>query len=66
MVSFQSYKLFFIAEGLWADIIDGFGSYTDHFMNCAVFRGIGGVAFKCKFHNSIIMKQTWSGTAISN
>jgi hypothetical protein len=28
------------------DIIDGFGSYTDHFMRCAVFRGIGGVAFK--------------------
>jgi len=28
------------------DIIDGFGSYTDHFMNCAVFRGIGGVAHK--------------------
>ncbi|KAJ6150814.1 hypothetical protein N7470_007408 [Penicillium chermesinum] len=24
------------------DIIDGFGSYTDHFMKCAVFRGIGG------------------------
>jgi hypothetical protein len=28
------------------DIIDGFGSYTDHFMNCPVFRGIGGVAHK--------------------
>jgi hypothetical protein len=28
------------------DIIDGFGSYTDHFMKCAVFRGIGGVAHK--------------------
>lgn len=28
------------------DIIDGFGSYTDHFMNCAVFRGIGGIAHK--------------------
>lgn len=28
------------------DIIDGFGSYTDHFMQCAVFRGIGGVACK--------------------
>ncbi|KAF1985114.1 hypothetical protein K402DRAFT_413537 [Aulographum hederae CBS 113979] len=28
------------------DIIDGFGSYTDHFMRCAVFRGIGGVAQK--------------------
>jgi hypothetical protein len=28
------------------DIIDGFGSYTDHFMRCAVFRGIGGIAHK--------------------
>ena len=28
------------------DIIDGFGSYTDGFMRCAVFRGIGGVAQK--------------------
>ena len=28
------------------DIIDGFGSYTDFFMRCAVFRGIGGVAHK--------------------
>lgn len=28
------------------DIIDGFGSYTDHFMRCPVFRGLGGVAFK--------------------
>lgn len=28
------------------DIIDGFGSYTDHFMQCHVFRGIGGVAHK--------------------
>ncbi|KAK8161131.1 hypothetical protein BKA80DRAFT_344222 [Phyllosticta citrichinensis] len=28
------------------DIIDGFGSYTDHFMRCAVFRGVGGVAHK--------------------
>lgn len=28
------------------DIIDGFGSYTDHFMRCHVFRGIGGVAHK--------------------
>ncbi|EEP80904.1 conserved hypothetical protein [Uncinocarpus reesii 1704] len=35
------------------DIIDGFGSYTDHFMKCAVFRGIGGVAFKyyCLFQH---------------
>ena len=33
---------------LWDDhdIIDGFGSYTDEFMRCAVFRGIGGVANK--------------------
>jgi len=28
------------------DIIDGFGSYTDNFMKCHVFRGIGGVAHK--------------------
>ncbi|KAG8533395.1 uncharacterized protein KY384_002178 [Bacidia gigantensis] len=28
------------------DIIDGFGSYTDHFMKCAVFRGLGGVSLK--------------------
>ncbi|KAF2709124.1 hypothetical protein K504DRAFT_295743 [Pleomassaria siparia CBS 279.74] len=28
------------------DIIDGFGSYTDKFMKCHVFRGIGGVAHK--------------------
>ncbi len=28
------------------DIIDGFGSYTDRFMRCDVFRGIGGVAEK--------------------
>jgi len=28
------------------DIIDGFGSYTDHFMRSPVFRGIGGVAHK--------------------
>ncbi|RDW88867.1 hypothetical protein BP6252_00899 [Coleophoma cylindrospora] len=33
---------------LWDDhdIIDGFGSYVDDFMKCAVFRGIGGVANK--------------------
>jgi hypothetical protein len=37
------------------DIIDGFGSYTDRFMRCAVFRGIGGVAFKyyCLFQHHI-------------
>jgi hypothetical protein len=28
------------------DIIDGFGSYTDRFMRCSVFRGIGGIAHK--------------------
>ena len=28
------------------DIIDGFGSYTDHFMSCPVFRGIGSVSLK--------------------
>lgn len=35
------------------DIIDGFGSYTEHFMRCAVFRGIGGVSFKyyCLFQH---------------
>lgn len=27
-------------------IIDGFGSYVDHFMRCDVFRGIGGIAHK--------------------
>lgn len=37
------------------DIIDGFGSYTDHFMRCSVFRGIGGVAYKyyCLFQHHI-------------
>lgn len=35
------------------DIIDGFGSYNDHFMHCPVFRGIGGVSFKyyCLFQH---------------
>ena len=35
------------------DIIDGFGSYTDNFMRCAVFRGLGGVSFKyyCLFQH---------------
>lgn len=28
------------------DIIDGFGSYVNEFMNCDVFRGIGGCAYK--------------------
>lgn len=38
-----------------SDIIDGFGSYTDHFMKCAVFRGIGSVSFKyyCLFQHHI-------------
>lgn len=27
-------------------MVPGFGSYTDHFMKCSVFRGIGGVAHK--------------------
>ena len=37
------------------DIIDGFGSYTDHFMRCPVFRGIGAVAFKyyCLFQHQV-------------
>ena len=45
------------------DIIDGFGSYTDHFMKCAVFRGIGGVAFKyyCLFqHHMAPPKSTFT------
>ena len=28
------------------DIIDGFGSYPDHFMSTPVFCGVGAVAFK--------------------
>lgn len=37
------------------DIIDGFGSYTDHFMKCPVFRGIGSIAFKyyCLFQHHL-------------
>lgn len=37
------------------DTIDGFGSYTDNFMKCAVFRGIGGVSYKyyCLFQHHI-------------
>ena len=31
---------------LLADIIDGFGSYPDHFMSTPVFSGVGTVAFK--------------------
>lgn len=37
------------------DIIDGFGSYHDHFMKCHVFRGIGGISYKyyCLFQHHI-------------
>lgn len=37
------------------DTIDGFGSYTDNFMKCAVFRGIGSVSYKyyCLFQHHI-------------
>lgn len=53
-VKWYGHKPFSTANGqipqvnIWDDhdIIDGFGSYTDHFMRCAVFRGIGGVAHK--------------------
>ncbi|KAF7512416.1 hypothetical protein GJ744_001351 [Endocarpon pusillum] len=48
------------------DIIDGFGSYTDHFMQCPVFRGIGGVSFKyyCLFqHHSAPPKSTFTTDA---
>lgn len=53
-VRWYGHKPFSTANGqipqvnIWDDhdIIDGFGSYTDHFMRCAVFRGIGGVAHK--------------------
>ncbi|KAF9694410.1 hypothetical protein EKO04_007685 [Ascochyta lentis] len=53
-VSWYGQKPFSTANGqiaqvnIWDDhdIIDGFGSYTDHFMKCPVFRGIGGVAHK--------------------
>jgi PhoD related phosphatase len=48
------------------DIIDGFGSYTDHFMQCAVFRGIGGVSFKyyCLFqHHTAPPKSTFTTDA---
>ncbi|KAL7269797.1 hypothetical protein RUND412_007524 [Rhizina undulata] len=37
------------------DIIDGYGSYTDSFMRCPVFRGIGRVARK---HYLIFQHQT--------
>jgi len=53
-VKWYGHKPFSTANGqipqvnIWDDhdIIDGFGSYTDRFMRCAVFRGIGGVAHK--------------------
>jgi hypothetical protein len=48
------------------DIIDGFGSYTDGFMRCAVFRGIGGVSFKyyCLFqHHTAPPKSTFTTDA---
>ncbi|KAF2129377.1 hypothetical protein P153DRAFT_316272 [Dothidotthia symphoricarpi CBS 119687] len=53
-VRWYSHKPFSTANGqipqvnIWDDhdIIDGFGSYTDNFMKCPVFRGIGGVAHK--------------------
>ena len=40
---------------MYSDIIDGFGSYTDHFMHCPVFKGIGGISFKyyCLFQHHI-------------
>ena len=48
------------------DIIDGFGSYTDHFMRCDVFRGIGGVSFKyyCLFqHHTAPPRSTYTTDA---
>ncbi|KAI5847199.1 hypothetical protein DFP73DRAFT_572498 [Morchella snyderi] len=39
------------------DIIDGFGSYPDHFNRCPVFKGLGAVAFKYYLlfqHQSIV------------
>ena len=35
-----------VADHFLTDIIDGFGSYPDHFMRAPVFCGIGAVAFK--------------------
>jgi hypothetical protein len=48
MEPFKSANSIIPQINLWDDhdIIDGFGSYTDHFMRCHVFRGIGGVAHK--------------------
>jgi hypothetical protein len=39
------------------DIIDGYGSYPDHFMSSPVFKGLGAVAFKYYMlfqHQSVI------------
>jgi len=46
--SFASANCSIAQINIWDDhdIIDGFGSYTDHFMRSPVFRGIGGVAYK--------------------
>ena len=35
-----------MADDARTDIIDGFGSYPDHFMSTPVFCGLGAVAFK--------------------
>ena len=38
-----------------SDIIDGFGSYTDHFMRYQDFRGTGGISYKyyCLFQHLV-------------
>lgn len=42
------------------DIIDGFGSYPHHFMNCPVFSGLGNVAFKyyMLFQHQTVLDET--------
>ncbi|KAK6860098.1 hypothetical protein PG995_003734 [Apiospora arundinis] len=42
------------------DIIDGFGSYPDHFMRSPVFSGLGAVAFKyyMLFQHQSLMEET--------
>ncbi|KAK8072391.1 hypothetical protein PG996_005739 [Apiospora saccharicola] len=42
------------------DIIDGFGSYPDHFMKTPVFSGLGAVAFKyyMLFQHQSLMEET--------
>jgi hypothetical protein len=52
MEPFKSANCIIPQLNIWDDhdIIDGFGSYTDRFMRCAVFRGIGGVAHKYVTH----------------